>query len=119
MSVPINARTRMKIKWSYRYGDLTCDDLLYLLENRVSPGAMRARNRLLFLLVNSRRHENLAAHNEGSDDKTMHYTIYIDNKGYHLRLDRQGMVYQITNNNKQDLGTIPPWVPPGAVYIKP
>jgi hypothetical protein len=62
----------------------------------------------------------LAVHKEGSEDKTSHFTVYIKRggrfKGYHVRLDGRGVVWQITDlwfNEVRDLGVVPPWMAPG------
>jgi hypothetical protein len=116
MNLTIDSKLREKIMRSYGGGDLTCQGLLNLLQGHVSYGAMRARNKLLAILAEARRHTNHAAHKTGSNDRTMHYTIFIDGRGYHLRIDAQGAIFQITDNQQRDLGVIPPWVPPGAKY---
>lgn len=114
MYLRINAEVKEKIYRSYTYGDLRDDQLIFLLENKVSPGALRGRNELIRLLKDCNEHRNLAAHDTGSLDGTMHYTIFIDGAGYHLRIDKQGNIFQITGRGGLDLGVIAPWVPPGA-----
>ena len=79
---------------------------------------MRARNALARRLAESGGHRNLAAHTEGSRDGTQHFTIFIDNRGYHLRLDGGGNVFQITDPQGRDLGIVEPWVAPGSAPPK-
>ncbi len=115
MAHKIDTRISMRIKATYGGGDLSCPDLLDILENCISQGATRGRNKLLQIIARSDRHTNIAEHVTGSKDKTMHITIRVDGKGYHLRLDGKGNVFQITGK-LGDLGTIPPWIAPGTNY---
>jgi hypothetical protein len=118
MYLPIDSARRERIFRNFNGGHLSCEVLVEILERRISPGAMPARNKLVKLLAECRAHRNLDAHsgkNTTSLDGTMHYTVYVDNQGYHLRLDNGGNVFQITKKT-EDLGVIPPWVPPGAYY---
>jgi len=111
-SLPNEIRDR--IRNGYRGGAIPCEQLLFLLDSRVSPGAMRARNAFARLLAGADSHRNIEAHTEGSRDKTKHYTVFIDNRGYHLRLDANGVIFQITDPGGRDLGIVQPWVAPGA-----
>jgi len=113
MSNKIDPQRRECIIRNYGGGDLDINRLLALLEGPFSPGAQRARGELLHLLANARRHRNRGAHTEGSADKTMHYTLFIDGRGYHLRLDAKGVVFHITHQ-LGTVGGVPPWVAPGA-----
>lgn len=118
MGLIIGSKLRQDIMRSYRGGHLNCKDLLDILENKISPGAMRGRNKLVKILSEADSHSNRRAHTVGSADQTMHYTIFIDGRGYHLRLDQNGIVFQITDYKALDLGGVPPWVPPGAIMVK-
>ncbi|MEZ5064052.1 MAG: hypothetical protein R3B81_04915 [bacterium] len=100
------------IRRNYDGGELSCDQLIELLESRVAPGAQPARTLFLRELVVG-RHRNLRAHTEGSKDGTLHYTVFVGGRGYHLRVDRRGVVFQITNK-EGDLHPVPPWVRPGG-----
>lgn len=111
----IPSHLREKVMRNYAGGNLRCDQLLDLLEYKTQHRCLRARNVLVKLLANH-RHSNLRAHNENSNDKTKHYTLKISGqRGIHLRLDAKGTVFQILGDDgKKDLGTVPPWVGPGA-----
>lgn len=116
MRMIINAKLRESIMRSYVGGQLSCTGLLDMLENKISFGALPSRNILLRILSGADSHFNRRAHTEGSADQRMHYTIFIDNRGYHLRLDPKGIVCQITDYRKKDLAQIPSFVAPGAHY---
>ncbi|MGI9628763.1 MAG: hypothetical protein ACR2QM_18150 [Longimicrobiales bacterium] len=111
--VRINPFHRERIQRNYAGGDLSCEDLLELLERKISPRAHFSRTKLVRELARA-RHRNLRAHTTGSDDKTMHYTVFVRGTGYHLRLDAKGVVYQITDGPNSDLSSVPPWVRPGG-----
>jgi len=102
-----------RIRRNHRGGDLSARELLELLQRRVAMGAERGCRELVRRLARS-PYSNMKAHNKGSRDKTMHYTIWIKGKGHHLRLDARGIIFQITDDRGRDLGIIPPWVAPGA-----
>jgi len=104
-----------KIRRNYAGGDLNCQALLKLIQTKVAPRALRARNELAGRMA-SARHRNLSAHKTTGDDETPHYTIFVKNKGHHLRLNRQGVVWQITDGAGRDLGVVPTWFSPGAVW---
>lgn len=111
----INGPTREGIRRNYAGGALSCNQLLDLLEFKVQYRCLRARNVLANILANY-RHRNLRAHNENSRDRTRHYTIYASgHRGIHLRLDANRTIFRIeTEDGKRDLGTVAPWIPPGA-----
>jgi len=71
-------------------------------------------NELVRMMSQARKHRNRAAHTEGSKDKTMHYTVFIDGRGHHLRLDQRGVVFHVTDHEQGTVGGADPWVPPGA-----
>lgn len=102
-----------RIRRNHDGGDLSAIQLIDLLQNRVAPGAERASRELVRRMI-AHKHFNRRAHTEGSDDQTRHYTIYVNDRGHHLRLDARGIVFQITDENQHDLGTVPPWVAPGS-----
>lgn len=114
MSTLLNSQVRERIFRRHAGGDLTAQQLIHLLECRVSPGALPGRNELVRRLADCRRHRNLRAHTEGSDDGTSHYTVYIDGRGYHLRVDAKGIIFQVTDNSRQDIRGYDPWRPPGS-----
>ena len=100
-----------EIRRNYRGGDLSANQLIDILEHRVAYGAERA-SRVLVRLMCARKHYTEKAHT--STDKTMHYLMRVGSKSCHLRLDARGVVFQITDEQGHDLGTVPPWVAPGA-----
>jgi hypothetical protein len=102
-----------RVRRNHRGGDLSASQLLDLLQYRVAFGAERA-SRELVRRMSAHEHYNRAAHTAGSRDKTAHYTVWVKGKGHHLRLDSRGIVFQITDEYERDLGTVPPWVAPGA-----
>ncbi len=102
-----------RIRINHRGGDLSAGQLLELLQRRVALGAERAA-RVLARRMATSHYFNRAAHTKGSKDKTSHYTVWIKNKGHHLRLDARGVVFQITDERGRDLGIVSPWVAPGA-----
>lgn len=114
MSNKIDAQRRERIIRNYGGGDLDINRLLAMLEGPFSPGTQRARGEVIGKLANARKHRNRGAHTEGSQDKTMHYTLFIDGRGYHLRLDAKGVVFHITHE-QGSVGDVPPWVAPGSV----
>lgn len=101
------------IRRHYRGGDLSVRELIELLQHRVASGAERASRELVRRMCDY-DHYNKKAHTEGSSDETTHYLIRINNKGHHLRLDKAGVIFQITDDNRRDIGTVPPWVAPGV-----
>jgi hypothetical protein len=101
-----------RIRRNYRGGDLGVSRLLEILQFRVASGAERASRELVRRMM-THEHSNRAAHTEGSRDGTLHYTVWIKGRGYHLRLDARGIVFQITDWLGRDLGTVPPWIAPG------
>jgi len=106
--VKIVSKKRERILRNYRGGRLACTELLRLLETRVAPGAESSVRALVDILA-SRTHWNLAAHTEGSRDGTRHYTV-MAGRGYHLRLDRRGVIFQVTvGETGRNLGPILPW----------
>jgi hypothetical protein len=117
MSNKIDPRMRERIIRNHGGGDLDSQRLLAVLEGPFSPGVLRARNQLIRALAEARTHRNRAAHTQGSADKTMHYTIFVDGRGHHLRMDAKGVVFHITDQ-QGTVGEVPPWVAPGAV-LKP
>ena len=102
-----------RMRRNYRGGDLSIAQLLDLLQNRVAPGAERA-SRELVRRMGMHGHWNQHIHIAGSKDQTPHYTIWINSRGHHLRLDARGIVFQVTDPANQDLGVVPPWVAPGG-----
>jgi hypothetical protein len=47
-------------------------------------------------------------------DNTVHITVRVAHKSYHIRLDNKGHVFQITGDS---IGPgVPPWIAPGAEY---
>lgn len=122
MGVMLTPFQKEKILRHYLFGQISVMRLIYLFENNVAPGAERAAKVLADLMV-QKYHQNLRDHNEGSQDETMHYTIRLSNnrngsnwKGFHLRLDAKGVIFQITDDQRRDIGTIPGYVPPGAFW---
>ncbi len=103
---------RERVQRNYLYGDLSCDELIDLLENKIAPAVHFSRTKLVNELV-TRPHRNLKAHTKGSDDKKLHYTVFVNGRGYHLRLDRRGIIFQITDRDG-NLSPVLPWTPPGA-----
>jgi hypothetical protein len=102
-----------KIRRNYTGGDMSTNQLLEILQNKVALGAERAC-RELARRMSDHKHFNRMKHKVGSRDGTLHYTIWVNNKGHHLRLDARGIVFQITDELGHDLGIVPPWVPPGS-----
>ena len=117
MSNKIDPQRRERIIRNYGGGDLDINRLLAMLEGPFSPGAQRARNELIGKLASARKHRNRGAHTEGSQDKTMHYTLFIDGRGYHLRLDAKGVVFHLggPDHGTRTMGGVDPWVAPGSV----
>ncbi|MCF2505392.1 hypothetical protein L0663_18515 [Dyadobacter sp. CY107] len=118
MYLTINSEQRERIYRSYTSGPLSCKQLLSILENNIAPGAVRGRNELIRRLLDCHAHRNLEAHSgkeTSSKDGTMHYTIYVDGVGHHMRMDQKGIVFQITDKIG-DIGGIPPWVSPGSEF---
>lgn len=106
---------RERIIRNYGGGHLSIQQLLAMLEGPFSGGAAQGRNALIRAMAGARRHSNLRAHDQGSEDQNMHYTIYIDGRGHHLRTDQHGSVFHITDRNRDTLGGSDPWVAPGSV----
>ncbi|MGH9885242.1 MAG: hypothetical protein ACREBE_06925 [bacterium] len=102
-----------RIRRNQRGGDLSAAHLIHLLEEKVAIGAQRASRELIRRMM-AFEHYNRRAHTTGSEDGTMHYTVYVKGKGHHLRLDSRGVVFQITDEFRRDLGSVPPWVAPGS-----
>jgi hypothetical protein len=102
-----------RIQRNYRGGDLSATELIDLLQHKVAPGAERASRELVRRMM-EHAHFNRAAHTQGSRDATVHYTVYVNDRGHHLRLDSSGIIFQITDQAQRDLGVVPPWVAPGA-----
>jgi len=120
MGITFQPAEKERIVRNYRFGDLSATVLINLLESRVAGGADRSA-RILKKLLTRKYHRNLRYHTTGSKDSTVHYTVFLSNnqngsneKGYHLRLDANGIIFQITDNNGNDLGTIPGYVAPGS-----
>ncbi|MEM6628755.1 MAG: hypothetical protein AAF694_03745 [Bacteroidota bacterium] len=44
-------------------------------------------------------------------DKTMHITLRVNHRSYHLRMDNRGHLFQMTGGNAP---SIAPWLAPGA-----
>ena len=101
------------IRRNYGRGDLSSDELITLLEGKVAPRAHAARNKLVQQLSTS-RHTNLRSHTKGSRDNTMHYTIFVRGRGYHLQVDYRGVIFRITDESKTNITGIEPWVRPGG-----
>ncbi len=102
-----------RIRRNHRGGDLTAGQLLEMLQHKVAPGAERAGRELVRRMA-AHGHYNRASHKIGSRDRTMHITIWVNNKGNHLRLDSHNIIFQITNDSGSDLGIVSPWVAPGS-----
>ena len=98
---------------NFEKGDLSSDKLIALLEGRVAAGARAARNKLVKELA-ANRHKNLRAHTKGSRDGTMHYTVFVRGKGYHLQVDRRGVIFRITDKSAASITGQEPWVRPGG-----
>ena len=103
---------RERIIRNFIGGDLSAEELIAILESKVAPGAQTSRTMLINLLAGG-QHRNLRAHTQGSADGTVHYTVFVANRGYHLRLDRRGVIFQITDA-QGSLSRVPPWVRPGS-----
>jgi hypothetical protein len=48
-------------------------------------------------------------------DGTTHITVFIRNESYHLRMDKRGHLFQVTDKNHKPLGGVAPYASPGAV----
>lgn len=114
MSNKIDPALRERIIRNHGGGDLDSKQLLAVLEGPFAPGALRGRNQLIRLMAAARTHRNRRAHTTGSQDRTMHYTIFIDGRGHHLRMDAKGVVFHITDRD-DTVGGAHPWVAPGSV----
>lgn len=115
MSNKIPSVLRERIIRNYGGGHLSIQRLLAMLEGPFASNALQGRNALIRAMAEARSHGNLGAHDQGSKDKTMHYTIYIDGKGHHLRMDSRGVVFHITDHRQETVGGSDPWVAPGSV----
>ena len=102
-----------QVRRNHRGGDLSASQLLDLLQRRVASGAERASRELIRRMC-AHEHYNRSAHTAGSKDGTMHYTVWVNRRGHHLRLDANHIVFQVTDDCDSDLGIVPPWVAPGA-----
>lgn len=102
-----------RVRRNHRGGDLSARELLELIQHRVAFGAERASRELVRRMC-AHEHFNRDEHTAGSRDATRHYTIWVNGRGHHLRLDAQGVVFQITDDLDRDIGVVPPWVAPGA-----
>ena len=49
-----------------------------------------------------------------TQDATSHITIDVDGESFHLRVDKQGYPFQITDKTEKSLGGVPPWISPGS-----
>jgi hypothetical protein len=111
----LSAPARDAIRRNYVYGDLGPSEFLDLITGRVASGAARGVRALTRVLEES-QYSVQEAHVTGSADQTMHYTVWIHRhgrQGHHLRLDGNGVIFQVTDNTGRDMGEVPPWVAPG------
>lgn len=112
----LSSRTIDAIRRNYEFGALGGAALIELMTNRVAPGAERGA-RALARILEDRRFSVQDAHEEGSRDAVNHYTVWVHHhghRGYHLRLDSRGIIFQVTGPDGRDLGQVSPWVAPGS-----
>ena len=98
-----------------RSSKISCQDLIWILENRVQPTAMRSRNILTKLMAKGKHHNNIA-HVTGSTDQTLHYTIHVNDRGYHLRLSKNKVIFMITGPDNKSLDGVNPGEQEGIYY---
>lgn len=103
----------------YRVGtrgrNIAIHEVVHWLNNRTAPAAQRTARNLLHLMSTGAWCVVDGVH-QNANDKTRHITIEVPRGGnrYHLRLDGQNVVSDITFGQNQRPGGIPPWVGPGS-----
>lgn len=100
------------------------DEVVGMLEEAIEsgrhPGIRRDSKELLDRMAMSDEWKVSAGkHRKGdlgsnTQDATSHITIDIDGESYHLRMDKQGYPFQITDKSQKSIGGVPPWVSPGS-----
>jgi hypothetical protein len=90
-------------------------EVVDLLANRTSPRAQPGARKLLNDMATGPWRVVSPIHNSG--DGTPHLTVELNRDRYHLRMDAQGCVFDITATiagQRQRPSGNKPWVPPGA-----
>jgi hypothetical protein len=95
---------------------IRADHVVDLLAERTSPAAQRGA-RCLLQDMPGRAWTVIASIHRSPDDSTPHITIQVRGRNYHLRLDGNECVFDITatvaGQRQRPAGSMP-WVGPGA-----
>lgn len=111
MTAPSKALVERARKNGRMNGEMSNEELLFVLSNKVSPGAGTARSILLGEMARCSWWVVRGPHR--STDANRHITLECDRVRYHLQLDGAGVVYRITPGEGEVLGNEPS-SPPGA-----